>query len=1529
MINNILAATHRKLWRCTLALVASLAFPASAASFLVTSNADSGAGTLRQAILDSNAGGANNIIAFGLPLGSTITLTSGMLPPITKPVDINGVDTPGLVISGNNTYRVFFAASKPIYIRSMTIANGRAKGGNGGDANGGGGGGGLGAGGAIFVDAEGGVDVQNVTFSNNQAVGGNGGTYAGGASSAAGGGGGGLGGNGGSASSGGGGAGGGLIGDGGLGPAFGNNNGGGGAFGGGIGGLGATNAPGGAGGGGPGGGGGGSSASAGGAGGIGIGLLGSSGIGYGTASSGSTAGGGTGGSVVGAPTLTAGGGGGAPGGGGGGGSSYAGGGGGGDYGGGGGAGRFANNGPGNIGGRGGFGGGGGGGADFNQPGGPGGFGAGNGGQGGAFSNAAGRVDGGGGSALGGAIFVRQGGNIHMTDSGFGGGSASAGFGAAPGTEDGSGIYLHTDTVLIFGATGANITLADVIAGPGIFSKTDTGALTLSGNNTYTGDTYINDGSLAISSNANLGTSGTLNINSGARLLVTAAVTLSRGIVLGGGGGNIVTSGSVTTGAISGVGNLVTSGGGTVTVGGVYSHVGGTTIGSGTLKLAGASRLPPTTAMMVNGGATLDLNGFANTVGSLAGAGDVNLNGATLTTGGSGANTNFSGVLNGNGGLLNKVGPGTFLLNGGASAQVANVLVSAGTLSVTSSRPALAITVQNAATLNGTGTTGAVAVTSGGVLSPGPSPAIINTGNLSLAAGANLAIELNGTTAGTQYDQVNVAGTISLGSSILNVTLGFMPAVGTAFTIINNDGLDPVVGTFVSKPEGATFVVGGASFRISYVGGDGNDVTLTAVQAQAITFNAQSSQSFFTGGTFAVNPLAAASSGLTVSYTSSTPGVCTIAGTTVTMVSVGSCMIAAGQSGNSTYLPAAQVMQSITINPGTQSITFGAQPSQTFAPAASFNLNPLATTTSGLTISYTSQSTLVCTIAGNVVSIVSVGTCTIAANQSGDGNYLPAVQVTQSITINPSAQTIVFSALPDLPLGSPSFPVNPTSNSSLAVTLASQTTAVCTTTGVNGSTVTLLAIGTCTLNATQAGSGNYLPATPVARSFNVIQAGGSLILRSSAPVATYGAAITLTAQVGGFNPGGTVTFSVNADGAGMVVLCQSVPVVGGATSCAASGNLQKKSPVFYLASYSGDANNLPSASSLQQLVNINAISLSATASPQQPRAGQTVTLRALVMAKSFTSAVTFNENGSALPGCANVAVTPLPGSTDTGVATCTIGAITGGSHNYVAIYPHTTDAGFEQSYVLNVLAQASAMHDYTDMWWAGSAENGWGMSVTQHGSTQFVVLYVYDSVGKPVWYVMPGGSWDAGMTSYTGALYLPTSSPFNAYDAGRFKANASVGSLTITYIGSSTATLTYTINGVAGSKSVLRQVFGSDDGQPKLQVNDLWWGGSAQDGWGLNIAQQGRMLFPVWYTYDANGRDTWYAVPGGTWSGTTFTGDIYTTTSSAWLGAAYSPASFTPVKVGTMILSFLDENMATMTYTVNGITQSKAIVRQPF
>jgi hypothetical protein len=94
----------------------------------------------------------------------------------------------------------------------------------------------------------------------------------------------------------------------------------------------------------------------------------------------------------------------------------------------------------------------------------------------------------------------------------------------------------------------------------------------------------------------------------------------------------------------------------------------------------------------------------------------------------------------------------------------------------------------------------------------------------------LAVDTIGMVAPQANSQVNVSGAVNLNGATLSATVNnFTPTMSQTFTIINNDGMDAVNGTFAGLPQGATTIFGGFAFRISYFGGVGlNDVTLTRV-----------------------------------------------------------------------------------------------------------------------------------------------------------------------------------------------------------------------------------------------------------------------------------------------------------------------------------------------------------------------------------------------------------------------------------------------------------------------------------------------------------------------------------------------------------------------------------------------------------------------------------------------------------------------------------------------------------------------------
>ena len=189
-------------------------------------------------------------------------------------------------------------------------------------------------------------------------------------------------------------------------------------------------------------------------------------------------------------------------------------------------------------------------------------------------------------------------------------------------------------------------------------------------------------------------------------------------------------------------------------------------------------------------------------------------GGTITTGGFNAMISAPVI---NDGILTKAGAGTLTLDGPAT-HAGGTTVLLGTLLVNNAHTG-AVNLQGG-TLGGHGTIGSIAAT-GGTINPGTAgPAILRVTTAALTAGVTFAANINGTTVGTGYDQLD-AGAVALGGATLAVQLGFAPASGATFTIVKN-----ATGTFAGLPEGAGVVTGNVHMRITYQGGAGSDVVLT-------------------------------------------------------------------------------------------------------------------------------------------------------------------------------------------------------------------------------------------------------------------------------------------------------------------------------------------------------------------------------------------------------------------------------------------------------------------------------------------------------------------------------------------------------------------------------------------------------------------------------------------------------------------------------------------------------------------------------
>jgi autotransporter-associated beta strand protein len=424
------------------------------------------------------------------------------------------------------------------------------------------------------------------------------------------------------------------------------------------------------------------------------------------------------------------------------------------------------------------------------------------------------------------------------------------------------------------ANGGNGVLAGQLAGSapagGGVVKTGPGDWTLTGANTFPGAVGVNVGRLIAGSAGAFGvaddsldnativngaTGGSLVLGSFAypteRIILNAfgpatmvvleangnatlagTVELANDAVLGAGPGQSLTLDGIVTGpgrlGLAKAGTFVLANPGNDFTGGVAWGAAGTP--DSTLRLGASQALPASVALDVGAGGVFDLDGFTQTAASLAGSGNTDLgsggaltltnptgtySGAVTGTGlvvVAGGDTRWTGASTFAGGLTHT--GGTFLLDGaGGGALSAPFTQTAGTFGLS----------------NGA-TAGAVAI-NGDTFAPGlGGNGIANTASLSLAAAATYAQVINGTAA-TLFSNVHVTGTVSLGGASLQLSGGGGDVgLGTQLVIIDNDGVDPVVGTFAGLPEGGVVSggPGGLSYEITYAGGTGNDVALRGV-----------------------------------------------------------------------------------------------------------------------------------------------------------------------------------------------------------------------------------------------------------------------------------------------------------------------------------------------------------------------------------------------------------------------------------------------------------------------------------------------------------------------------------------------------------------------------------------------------------------------------------------------------------------------------------------------------------------------------
>ena len=454
------------------------------------------------------------------------------------------------------------------------------------------------------------------------------------------------------------------------------------------------------------------------------------------------------------------------------------------------------------------------------------------------------------------------------------------------------------------------------------------------------------------------------------------------------------------------------------------------------------------------------------------------------------------------------------------------------------------------TLNGSGvatfSTGALSVAShsitaqyGGDANFGPSTSPVVTQVVNQAASTTaLASSANPSVFG---QSVTFTATVSItapGAGTATGTVTFTDGASTLGTgtlaggvaTFSTSSLSVATHPISAAYGGDTNVTASTSSTVNQVVNQAQTTTALASSANPSSFNQNVT---FTATVSATAPGAGTPTGsVTFKDGASTLGTGTLSAGVATFststLSVATHPITAVYGGDTDFLTSTSSAVNQVVNQATQTITFtSTAPSNAVVAGPTYTVS--ATASSGLAVTFTidATATSVCSISGSTVSFLAAGTCVIDANQAGNASYSAAPQVQQSFAVGKNNQTIAFtSTAPSTAVvAGATYTVSATATSGLTVAFTIDATAasVC---SITGSTVSFQSVGTCVIDANQAGNANYNPAPQVQQSFAVGKGSQTITYTSTAPAAAAvgGATYTVTATA---SSGLTVGFTIDA------------------------------------------------------------------------------------------------------------------------------------------------------------------------------------------------------------------------------------------------------------------------------------------------------------------------------------------------------------------------------------------------------------------
>jgi hypothetical protein len=304
------------------------------------------------------------------------------------------------------------------------------------------------------------------------------------------------------------------------------------------------------------------------------------------------------------------------------------------------------------------------------------------------------------------------------------------------------------------------------------------------------------------------------------------------------------------------------------------------------------------------------------------------------------------------------------------------------------------------------------------------------------------------------------------------------------------------------------------------------VTRINLRPQTIIFNPVTVKTLTATTTSYTLPEATASSGLEVTFATTTSEFCTVDGNILTpLKGGGTCVVRASQAGDGTYSPATQD-RNITITRVAQSIAaFGPTAMNVLSVPQELSATK-GTGTAPVVFAVAPASTSICQIDDSLLTVLAAGSCVITASQAQDDKY-SATSTTKSIKISKAPQTLDFNPPSTLSATATPDALVATAGTGLTVTFTSTTPLIC---DVAVTSLTLIKAGRCTIKASQTGDERYLAARDVIKSITITkaaQAAFTVANSNASSIAKGPTGITLTPAGG--SGSGAVTYSVRGGG----------------------------------------------------------------------------------------------------------------------------------------------------------------------------------------------------------------------------------------------------------------------------------------------------------------------------------------------------------------------------------------------------------------